>query len=262
MAINSSLITHDNFRAAVADYCNRMTEPAVPGWPIRKFLNQLDRYYACYVLIGLFYAGDDDAPAATLSRLQAESRLSPRQTATLVQTLSTAGLIAVESDARDRRQKVLRPQPELIREVGRSCACFVAAFDRLTGQDLSRELERSPDALGRLIARSRSVIRQSDTVIAAFPRVFAAAGFDCGYQLLVGAMAGHYAEGPTHRVLTYKAMAERFQVSPSHVANVFAHFRAHGIIAPEKSGAVRPDFRAEFEQWCAAEMQHYAKLMA
>lgn len=262
MTIDASLIEQSNFHAAVADYCHRMTEPAPEGWPIRKFLNQLDRYYACYVLIGLYYDSQHrGGPPPTLSRLQGESQLSPRQTASLVHTLSMAQLIEVENDAGDRRQKILKPLPALIREVGRSCQCFVAAYDRVTGRHLSESLTKSADELGDLISLSMAVIRRSSSVIAAFPRVSAAAGFDCGYPILVGLMSGYYSKGPSGRALTYNAMAERFQVSPSHIANVLAHFRRHDIIGPARHGSVNSDFRAEFEQWCAAEMQHYAQLL-
>lgn len=262
MAINSSLMEHPNFHLAVCGYCERMNQPAPAGWPIRKFLNQLDRYYACYMLIGLYYAWQyRDGTAPTLSRLQAESRLSPRQTASLVQTLSAAALILVDGDGRDRRQKILRPLPALIREVGRSIEGFVSAFDRVSGNHLSGPLAESADALGNLISLSIEVIRDGDNVIAAFPRVFAASEFDGGYPLLVGVMDRHYSKAPERRVLTYPEMAERFQVSQSHVANVLAHFRRLGIIEREKHGAVQADFCSEFEHWCTAEMVHYARLL-
>lgn len=262
MGIATSLLEHPNFHLAVGGYCAHMNRPAQAGWPIRKFLNQLDRYYGCYMLIGLFYAWQHRGGAApTLSRLQAESRLSARQTASLVQTLSATELILVEGDGKDRRQKILAPQPALIREVGRSIEGFVAAFDQITGNHLSRGLAESAEALGNLISLSIEVIRQGDNVIGAFPRVFAASEFDCGYPLLVGVMAPHYSTAPEPRGLTYAEMTERFQVSPSHVANVLAHFRRLGIIEQEKNGAVQADFCAEFEQWCAAEMEHYARLL-
>lgn len=262
MAINKGLMELPNFHLAVAAYCEQMTAPAPEGWPIRKFLNQLDRYYACYMLIGLFYAWQCRSGAApTLSRLQAVSRLSPRQTATLVQTLSAAGLIVLEADWRDRRQKMLRPRPELIREVGRSIQGFVAAFDHVTGQDLSQILEDSADTLGNLISLSSEVIENDDTVIAAFPSVLAASEFDSGYPILVGVMDRHYSKSSERRRLSYPEVAERFQVSPSHVANVLAHFRRLGILEPKRQGDVQTDFRSEFERWCAAEMVHYSQLL-
>ncbi|WP_160194666.1 hypothetical protein [Devosia riboflavina] len=254
------------FRQTVVHYCEKMVEPAPAGWPVRKLLNQLERYYSAYMLIGQYYGWrNHGASVPNLSRLQATSGQSPRQTASFCATLEARDLICVEALATDRRQKILRPADSLIREVGRSCAAFVESYDAVTGSALAPPIEQDAGLLGEMIYLSATRVRGSGTVIAEFPMVLALSGYDCGYPLLVALVLTHYRRksGNDKFSLTHSALADRFQVSESHVGNVFGRLRQAGGLVPARGAAdpvVTEELIDEFERWCSAEMAHYAQL--
>lgn len=256
------------FHQAVVDYCETMIEPAPAGWPVRKLLNQLERYYSAYMLIGQYYGWrNHGAPAPNLSRLQAISGQSPRQTASYCLTLQARKFVFIETLATDRRQKILRPSDGLIREVGRSCAAFVASYDAVAGSALAGSVAQEADMLGEMIYLSAEHVRRSGTVIAEFPGVLALSGYDCGYPMLVALILAQYRlrSGKEVFSLAHSALAERFQISESHVGNVLGHLRQLGAVVPanERGDAVVAEALVEeFERWCAAEMAHYAGLAA
>lgn len=253
------------FRQSLAQYCEKMAEPAPAGWPLRKLLNQLERYYSAYMLIGQYYGWRNHGAAVpNLSRLQAISGQSPRHTASFCRMLQTRNLISIETLQADRRQKVLRPAERLIREVGRSCAAFVQAHDLVAGSALALPFEQDAGILGEMIFLSSARVQGAGTVIAEFPTVLRLAGYDSGYPLLAALMLSHYrrAAGKEGISLTHGALAERFQVSESHVGNVLGHMRqVRALLAcgPQEF-RVTEEVVDEFEHWCAAEMAHYADL--
>ncbi|MEO4001767.1 hypothetical protein [Mesorhizobium sp. CAU 1732] len=256
------------FHQAVVDYCETMIEPAPAGWPVRKLLNQLERYYSAYMLIGQYYGWrNHGASVPNLSRLQAIAGQSPRQTASYCLTLQTRKLVYIETLATDRRQKILRPSDSLVSEVGRSCAAFVASYDAIAGSALACPVAQEADVLGEMIYLSAARVRRSGTVIAVFPRVLALSGYDCGYPMLVALILAHYRlrSGKEVFSLTHSALAERFQISESHVGNVLGYMRQVGAFVPARGrddDIVAEAFVEEFERWCAAEMAHYADLAA
>lgn len=262
----SALRADARFRPTIVHYCEKMVEPAPAGWPVRKLLNQLERYYSAYMLIGQYYGWrNHGASVPNLSRLQAISGQSPRQTASFCATLEARNLICIETLATDRRQKVLKPADELIREVGRSCAAFVQSYDAIAGSALALPIAQDASLLGELIHLSATRVRGSGTVIAEYPRVLALSGYDCGYPLLVALILSHYrrSSGKEMFPLTHNALAERFQVSESHVGNVLGYLRQAGALVPISGGddvIVVEGLVDEFERWCAAEMTHYHAL--
>ena len=261
----SALRADARFRQSVAQYCEKMVEPAPAGWPVRKLLNQLERYYTAYMLIGQYYGWSNHGAAVpNLSRLQAISGQSPRQTATFCAMLQARNLISIETLPGDRRQKILRPAESLIREVGRSCAAFVQAYDLVAGSALALPFEQDAGVLGEMIFLSAARVQGIGSVISEFPTVLQLAGYDSGYPLLVALVLSRYrrAAGEEGISLTQGALAERFQVSESHVGNVLGHMRqARALLAcgPQELG-VTEELVDEFEDWCAAEMAHYADL--
>lgn len=255
-----------HFHQTVVAYCEKMVEPAPPGWPVRKLLNQLERYYSAYMLIGQ-YSGwrNHGASVPNLSRLQAISGQSPRQTASFCAMLEARNLVFIDTLATDRRQKILRPADSLIREVARSCVAFVEAYDAIAGSALAPPIERDASLLGEMIHLSATRVRGAGTVIALYPRVLALSAYDCGYPMLVALILAHYRRrsGKEMFSLTHKALAERYQVSESHVGNVLGHLRQAGALVPahgSEDAIVVEELVDEFERWCAAEMAHYADL--
>ncbi|HEV2503730.1 MAG TPA: hypothetical protein VGV39_11680 [Mesorhizobium sp.] len=250
------------FTEAVAHYCETMIEPSPSAWPLRKLLNQFDRYYAAYMLIWNYYGWvEEGAPSPTLARLKTVSGLSPRQLTSFVTVLRQAELVAAEPEAGNRRRSILRPQAELIREISRSCVAFLTAHDHVHAGTLAGIASASTDRLGRMIWGSARQVLSSGTVIAPYPTVLAMAGYDGGYPVLTAIMADHYRRIKGHGgvALGYAALAERFQVSRSHVGNVIGWLHKNGAIDEDR--AARPVLVDEFEQWSMSEMQHYARLV-
>ncbi|MBD9652841.1 hypothetical protein JVX98_04200 (plasmid) [Ensifer sp. PDNC004] len=248
---------------ALAEYCEAIIAISPSRWPVRKLLNQFGRYYAAYMLIHNYYGWLGDDPALpTLSRLKRLSSLSPRHTTHFVGVLKTAGFVTSEPVAVDRRQTLLRPEPVLVEEIGRSILAFLAAHDRIAGTAHAAFLSGSVERIGAIIHLSARQILAGGTVISPFPTIAAMANYDCGYPVLVALMAAHYASEARRPVplLTLEPLAERFQVSKSHVGNVFSYLSSVGLI--DAGRGVRPALVEEFERWSVAEMNHYALLAA
>lgn len=253
---------HPKFKEAVAQYCETMIEPPPSAWPLRKLLNQFDRYYAAYMLIWNYYGWvEEGTPSPTLARLKTVSGLSPRQLTSLVNVLRRAELVSGEVDTGNRRRLLLRPQPLLIQEISRSCVAFLAAHDHIHGGKLARLAAASPDRLGRMIWGSARLVLSSGTIIAPFPTVLAMAGYDGGYPVLTAIMADHYRRmtGRGRIALGYAALAERFQVSRSHIGNVRTWLYQNGAIDRDRMASSA--LVDEFEQWSISEMSHYADLV-
>lgn len=229
------------------------------GWPVRKLLNEFKRYYASYMLIRNYYSwsnGRGEIP--TLSRLKLVSGLSPRQTVSLVNVLRTAALVDAGVVQGNRRQLILRPSRFLLEEVGRSCVAFLKARDLVVGTKYAPRIQESPDLLGQLICNSGDRVLESGTAIAPFPTIQAMAEFDCGYLILVAVMANHYLQQSGGALIptSYDSLAWRFQVSRSHVGNVINYLQSNGMLYADRLPSLA--LVDEFENWCDAEMRHYA----
>jgi hypothetical protein len=267
IASGTNYRSHPRFRLAVAHYCESMSQPAPVGWPIWKLLNRFTRYFAVYILIHNYFAwrqyGETHPSAAVL---QKQSGLSPRQTINLVNALKAGRLVTVESLASDRRIKLLRPSPEIIREIGRSMLAYIEAEGMLSGENSRAGLVAgNPDLLGYVICHCARFVRAHGTVIHAFPRILSLASRDCGYLLLVTLMAAHYRrlDGRSPLTLSSNALAQRYDTSSSHVANVLRDLKESGNFSCDRNGLLEhlsADFVDEFETWSACEMLHYTVL--
>ncbi|OYZ99072.1 MAG: hypothetical protein B7X99_09350 [Rhizobiales bacterium 17-65-6] len=234
-----------------------------------KLFDQFTRYLTCYVLIHNYYAWRNaGGPLPTLSLLQPAVEASPRQTAGFIASLKAGRLVTVESADGDRRSKLLRPAPEMIREIGRSVQAFVAAGEALDGEAIiGARLLDDPDALGDLLYRSAADVLARGTLIHPFPRVLFFARRDCGYLLFCEVMRAHYAMtlGTQESMpsLSYRALAERLQVSPAHIGNLLGEADRNGwftIGARGRLVAMDPGLVAEFEVWAACQIAHFAGL--
>jgi len=267
IASGTNYRSHPRFRQAVAHYCESMSQPAPVGWPIWKLLNRFTRYLAVYTLIHNYFAwrqyGETHPSAAVL---QKQSGLSPRQTINLVNALRAGRLVTVESLASDRRIKLLRPSPEIIREIGRSMLAYIEAEGMLSGKNSrARQVAANPDLLGDVICHCARFVMAHGTVIHPFPKILSLASRDCGYLLLVTLMAAYYRrlDGRTPITLSTTALAKRYDTSPSHVANVLRELKDSGDFSSNRNGFLEhlsADFVDEFETWSACEMLHYTAL--
>lgn len=258
------------FRPVLADYCRAMAEKAPMQWPVYKLFDQFDRYVACYLLIHNYYAWRHaGGPPPTLSLLQRFTPSSERQTAGLIAALKAGRLVLAEPDPGNRRVRHLRPAPAVIEEVGRSFRFFAAAADAAEGRPPGQAalLERQPDALGDMIRRSAAYVLAHGTLIHPFPRVLHFAKRDCGYLLLVAILGAHYAQtlpgAPPAAPLSYRALAQRFQVSPAHIGNLLGEAQQRQWFSTGAGGrllTISATLVEEFEQWGSWQMVHCAAL--
>lgn len=247
--------------SAIADYCETIIATPPSGWPVRKLLNQFNRYFVAYMLIHNYFGWRAGAaPLPTLSRLKTVAVLSPRHVTNFAGVLKSAGLIAADPVDGDRRLAVLRPDDLLVQEIGRSLIAFLHAHDSVSGSDLAPKIAGSTEWLGHLIYLSGCKVLKHGLMLSPYPTIVTMTRFDCGYPTLAALMAAHYrkAEGRPTISLALEALAQRFQVSKSHIGNVLSHLDAKGLL--DQDSIPNPALVAEFEQWCAAEMAHYSSL--
>lgn len=268
-AAAARLRAHPAFPAALARYCLGMSDVPAEGWPLYKMFDQLSRYLVCYMLIYNYYQWRDRGGALpTLSALQKLVPSSPRQTAGFVGALKAGRFVTVEDDPRDRRNKLLRPGPAVINEIGRSLRLFLRALAEIEGDSGGQAYRLiGSDALGKLVHLSAADVLANGTLLHGFPGVLHFAQRDCGYPLLTAIMADHYTrslqEVGTPPSLTRRALAQRFQVSPAHVGNLLGEAAERGwftLAGPDRVAAVSLPFVQEFEQWASVQMVHGARL--
>lgn len=265
-----ALRSDPGFRSALAEYCRRMAETAPMQWPIYKLFDQMDRYFASYMLIHNYYAWRrTGALPPTMSALQILAGSSARQTAGLVAAMKVGRLVLSEPDQRDRRVKHLRPSPAMIEEIGRSMRFFVAAADRIAGRrpGLAAILEQDVDVLGDLVHRSAAYVLAFGTLIHPFPRVHLFAKRDCGYLVLTAVLSAHYAATlPNEHCaasLSYRSLAQRFQVSPAHIGNLFKEADEKGWFKTGARGqlvSIDDNLIEEFERWASWQMVHFSTI--
>jgi hypothetical protein len=253
---------HPRLGEALLFYCREMSTREPPSWPVFKLLDQFNRYMVAWLLVHDHCEWRlNGGPPPTLSRLQAHQALQPRQTAAVVATLKSARLILSTPLARDRRVQQLEPLPPLIREVAQSPLAFLRAADLLLGTQAAPAIAGDDWAVTRVIHRSAASVLHGGPVLP-FPRVLHFATRDCGYLILTAVMAAHFARicDEASEPLTPRALAQRLQVSPSHVRSVLTDAKTRGWFrTAQNTGVIEvdPDFVAEFEQWSCWQLAHF-----
>ena len=268
MPIRAALLRdHLRFRPALAVYCSGMAEVSPVAWPIYKLFDQLGRYLVCYMLIHNYYAWRHaGSRAPTLAALQRVAGASERQTAGFVAALKAGRFVIVDDDPTDGRQKLLRPAPAMVAEIGRSVRLFIAAMDAVDQNTPRRAaLFSDADLLGDVLRRSAAHVLANGTLLHGFPTVLYFAERDGGYPLLSAVMGAHYAATlpgvPPAVPLTVRALAQRFQVSPAHIGNLLGEAERQGWFSLEPAGpSVSEALVGEFEAWAAGQMAHYEEI--
>lgn len=263
----ASLRDHPRFRPALAVYCSGMAQTSPVAWPVYKLFDQLGRYFVCYMLIHNYYAWrHGGGPAPTLAALQRVAGSSERRTAGLVAALKAGQFVSVEDDPADRWQKLLRPAPAMVMEIGRSVRLFIVALDAVDGRPPAHAAQfGDADRLGDVLQRSAAQVLAHGTLLHGFSTVLHFAERDCGYPLLCAVMGAHYAAtlpgAPAGVPLTMRALAQRFQVSPAHIGNLLGEAERRGWLSIAASRlTVSAALVDEFEAWAAAQMAHYGEL--
>jgi hypothetical protein len=239
-----------------------MSSREPPNWPVFKLLDQFNRYMVAWLLVHDHCEWRrNGGPPPTLSQLQARQALQPRQTAAVVAILKSARLIRSTPLAEDRRVQQLEPLPPLIREVAQSPLAFLRAGDLLLDTQVAPAIAGDDETVATIIHGSAASVLSGGPVLP-FPRVLHFATRDCGYLILTAVMAAHYARitGEASGPLTPRALAQRLQVSPSHVRNVLGDAIARGWFRIGRRPAtldMEVDFISEFEQWACWQIAHF-----
>ncbi|WP_245272950.1 MarR family transcriptional regulator [Microvirga lotononidis] len=247
-----------------------MTQPPGASWPTSKVFAQKLRYLTCYFLIGSYarwQRGDGEPP--TLAALQRAAVASPRQVAGFIKDLRHGGYLIAEQQESDRRRYLLRPTAALIHEVARSPLAFLAASERLerSSRPLVEIISSSPEQMCDWLGRSVDSYQEDDSLFAPFRAIVQITERECGYPLMAAVVGAHHATQLGTEVglpsLTYRGLAERFQVSRQHIGNMLTEAERQGWFSIAPGGYLREipaDFIAEFETWAAGQMAHYRLL--
>lgn len=258
---------HPRFGEALLRYCRDMSGREPPRWPVCKMLDQFNRYMIAWLLVHDHCEWRlNGGPPPTLSRLQAYKAMQPRQTASVVATLRSAQLIRSIPLAQDRRVRQLEPLPALVREVAQSPLAFLRAGDLLLGTRQAAVIAGDDWMLARVVHGSAVSVLRGGPVLP-FPAILHFATRDCGYLILAAVLAAHYARaaGEQPEPLAHRALAQRMQVSPSHVRGVFADAEARGWFHPARHLATIDVDRAlveEFEQFACWQIAHFQAIAA
>jgi DNA-binding MarR family transcriptional regulator len=264
------LLKRPDFPDALLEYCVTMTQPPGASWPSNKVFVQKLRYLTCYILIGTYarwQRGEGRPP--TLAALQRSAAASPRQIAGFIKDLRHGGYVVAEQQESDRRRYHLRPTAALIHEVARSPLAFLAAFEQLepSSRSLRQIISASPERMCDWLGRSVDCYQEDDSLFAPFQTIVQLTERECGFPLMAAVLGAHYAAQRGADVdlpsLTYRALAERFQVSRQHIGNMLTEAERQGWFSIAPGGYLREisaDFIAEFETWAAGQMAHYRLL--
>ena len=264
------LLENQGLRQALLHYCMTMVQPPDASWPSNKVFVQKLRYLTCYVLIGNYARwkrGQGGPP--TLAALQRATVASPRQTASFIRDLRHGSYVIAEQQTDDRRCYHLRPTPALINEVARSPLAFLAAFEVLepSSRPLLDMVKAAPEHMSDWLGRSVDHYQDGDILFAPFHTIVQLTERECGYPLMAAVLGTHYAAQSKMETglppLTYRALAERLQVSRQHVGNMLAEAERMGWFSIAPGGRLRnisEQLVAEFEAWAVGQMAHFRLL--
>lgn len=250
---------------AAADYCRDMIAPDDGDWPTLKLFNQVGRYMVSFLLIHHYQAWRrHGGPPPTLSRLQAASSLSPRQTASVVTGLRIGSLLSSEA-LEGRTARALAPLPPLTAAIARSPLAFLRAADALEASSPPRApiFAADPELQNELIHRSAAFVFAHGSLLDPHPCLQHFTTRDCGYLVLTAVIAAALAPPDGAPSLSCRDLERRFRVSRAHISNLRAHGAREGWFSTDGRGrltSIDQEILESFKTWVANEMAHQAVL--
>ncbi|TBY71967.1 MarR family transcriptional regulator [Rhizobium leguminosarum bv. viciae] len=266
----ASLMRHPSYTSALLSYCEAMIARVPKLLPANKLFAQKQRYFASFVLIYLYVQWlQARNPAPSLALLQRSVPGSPRQTADFIKGLRDRGLITAESLDTDRRTQILKPSLQLMREIAHSPLAILRASEFEVPPLLIRpdDLAMDETLLAHWLALSAERYAIKDDLFGPFPIIVRHSERDAGHLVLCAVMAEalrqRIAAAKVYGSLTYRALAERFDVSRQHISNILDEAADKGwyCVSPGGELALMPDDTLlQFETWVAGQMAHYRRL--
>ncbi|MBY5569585.1 MarR family transcriptional regulator [Rhizobium leguminosarum] len=265
----TGLMRHPSYASALLAYCEFMTARAPKLLPANKLFAQKQRYFVSFLLICLYVQWLESRGAPpSLALLQRSAPGSPRQIADFINGLRDRGLIIATSLKTDRRTQILKPSLELLREIAQSPLAALRSSELLAPPLPIRpdDLVMDEDRLARWLALSAERYAVKDDLFGPFPAVVRHSERDAGHLVFCSVIAEalHQRTGsPASGSLTYRGLAERFDVSRQHISNIFDEAAQNGWyrISPGGEVALMPEHTLlQFETWVAGQMVHYRHL--
>ncbi|MBX4927785.1 MarR family transcriptional regulator [Rhizobium binae] len=264
------LMRHPSYGVAVLSYCEAMIARVPKVLPANKLFAQKQRYLVSFILICLHVQWlQSRGPAPSLALLQRSAPGSPRHIAAFISGLRDRGLVTATSLETDRRTQVLKPSLELMREIGQSPLAILSAAEVVAPPLPIRtdDLAGDETLLAHWLALSAERYTVKDDLFGPFPIIVRHSERDAGHLVFCAVMAAALRQrqgGGIAGSLTYRALAERFDVSRQHISNILdeAAEKSWYCVSPGGELALMPDDTLlQFETWVAGQMAHYRRLV-
>lgn len=267
----AALMQHPSYLSALVSYCEAVTARAPKLLPANKLFAQKQRYLVCFVLICLYVQWlQGRGPAPALALVQRSAPGSPRQIADFITGLRDRGLITATPLESDRRAQILKPSLILMREIAHSPLAILAASELCASPVPIRpqDLGMNEDLLACWLALSAERYARKDDLFGPFPIIVRHSERDAGHLVFCAVMAEALRQpaattGKVSGGLTYRALAERFDVSRQHISNILDEAAEKGWYFVSAGGelALMPDDTLlQFATWVAGQMAHYRRL--
>lgn len=266
----AGLIRHPSYGSALLAYCDAMTARVPKLLPANKLFAQKQRYLVSFILICLHVQWlQSRGPAPSLALLQRSAPGSPRQIAALISGLRDRGLVTAKSLETDRRTQVLKPSLELMREIAQSPLAILSSSELFAPLLPIRpdDLATDETLLAHWLALSAERYAVKDDLFGPFPLIVRHSERDAGHLVFCAVMAEALRQRQGKAIagsLTYRALAQRFDVSRQHISNILDEAAEKGwyCISPGGELALMPDDTLlQVETWVAGQMAHYRRLV-
>ncbi|WP_126826464.1 MarR family transcriptional regulator [Rhizobium fabae] len=266
----AELMRYASYTEALLSYCEAMIARVPKLLPANKLFAQKQRYLISFLLICFYVQWLESRGAPpTLAFLQRSAPGSPRQIADFISGLRDRGLITATSLETDRRTQILKPSLELMQEIGHSPLAILRSSERFAPAPPLRpdEIARDEDLMARWLALSAERYAVKDDLFGPFPAIVRHSERDAGHlvfcAVMSAALSQRSAGAKVSGSLTYRALADRFDVSRQHISNILDEAAEKGWyrVSPGGELALMPDETLlQFETWVAGQMVHYRRL--
>ncbi|MBB3593480.1 hypothetical protein FHX08_003883 [Rhizobium sp. BK529] len=266
----AALMQQPSYASALVSYCEAVTARVPRLLPANKLFARKQRYLVCFVLICLYVQWlEGRGPAPALALLQRSAPGSPRQISDFITGLRDRGLIIATSLETDRRTQILKPSLLLMREIAHSPLAILTASELCAPQVPIRpqDLGMDENLLAFWLALSAERYARKDDLFGPFPIIVRHSERDAGHLVLCAVMVEALRQPAAIRKasggLSYRALAERFDVSRQHISNILDEAAEKGWYCVSAGGelALMPDDTLlQFATWVAGQMAHYRRL--
>lgn len=263
-------ISYEAYARAVALYCDAILRMHWDERMINKIFGRAMQSHAAGRLVVQHYRWKEEgAPRPTLMQLQRNAGSGARTLATFFAILRLAGMIAVETDADDRRIRYLVPQERLVSGLRAWIAHHLRCCEALelleTGH--AAKLESDHAFFGAFVCRAGSILGRVAEHRGRFGGWSWFDGREGGGRLAMLLLRDHLEAHPSARSpstafpLRARELATRLGLSHSHVRNILSEAVQAGHLAHDAGRArvqLTPRFQADMARWLSHFLSWFA----